>query len=109
MLIRIWKVRILKDRTEDLRDFARTESLPMFKKQAGCLGVLFTLDGNLCATISVWKDRRSIESLKTSQSYKETVDKILATGMLEDEQSVEIFDCFGGYLDLAAIAQIVHS
>ena len=108
MLVRTWKVHILKNRITDLKHFARTESLPMFKKQAGCLGVMFTLSGNLCATTTIWKDMESIVALKTSPTYNETVKKIVATGMLEGEQSVEIFDCFGGFLELEAIGNFLQ-
>src|SRR5258705_13984673 len=104
MLIRIWTVNIRADRIADLEHFARTESLPMFQNQAGCLGVLFTRDANLCATISLWEDMKYIDMLKTSPSYNETVEKIVATGMFEGEQSIAIFNCFGGFLDSYDIA-----
>lgn len=109
MLIRTWKVHIHKDKIGELKHFAKTKSLPMFKEQTGCLGVLFTLDGNLCNTTTLWRDRESIEMLKTSITYNDTVEKIVATGMLEGESTVEIFDCFGGFLELDTIAQSLPS
>jgi len=109
LIIRIWKVRIKEGMLKNLKHFAMTESQPMFNNQEGCLGVLFTLDGNLCATTTLWKDRESIEALKTSKSYIETVDKIVATGMLEGESSIEIFNCFGGYLETDAIKSALPS
>jgi len=103
MLIRSWKVHIHNDRIDDLKHFAKTESLPMFKKQNGCLGVLFTLDDKLCNTITIWKDKDSIELLKSSKSYNETVEKIVASDMLAGESTIEVFDCFGGFLEMDAI------
>lgn len=109
MFIRIWKVIIEANRIDDLKYFAQTESLPMFKKQTGCLGVFFTLDGNQCATITLWKDMESIDYLKTSPSYNETVEKIEATGMLQGNSSVEIFDSFSGSLEFDKIANILQT
>jgi hypothetical protein len=109
MFIRIWKVIIEANRIDDLKYFARTESLPMFKKQAGCLGVFFTLDRNQCATITLWKDMASIDALKSSKSYMDTVEKILASGIFEGEQSIEIFDCFDGYLELDDLSKILQT
>jgi hypothetical protein len=109
MLTRTWKVHIHKDRIGDLKHFARTESLVMFKKQAGCLGVFFTLDGNKCATITLWKDMASIVALKSSKSYMDTVEKIVASGIFEGEQSIEIFDCFDGYLKLDDIPKSLQT
>jgi quinol monooxygenase YgiN len=99
MLVRIWRVKIKPERMEDLKNFARTFSLPMFTQQAGCLGVLFSLDGNNCATITFWDTIESIERLGNSRSYRETVDKIEASGMLEGEHKVEVFQIFDGYLN----------
>jgi quinol monooxygenase YgiN len=105
MLIRIWQVKVKPDRFYDLEDFARSHSLPMFKKQEGCLGVLFSRDENYCATISIWENMKAIEKLRDSSSYNETVEKIVATGMLEGEQSVEIFEMFGGFLSFDDVAK----
>ena len=105
MLIRIWRVNIVPERIGDLEDFANTYSLPMFRMQAGCLGVLFTRDGYNCAVISIWENMQAIEKLKASPSYNDTVEKIADTRMLEGEQSVEIFEAFGGFLGYDEIAK----
>ncbi len=56
MFVRIWRVKIHPERIHELENFAHTHSLPMFQKQVGCLGVLFTRNGSDCATISVWEN-----------------------------------------------------
>ena len=104
MLLRIWHVKIDPARVDELENFAQTYSLPMFQQQAGCLGVLFTWQGNDCATISLWQTMDAIEKLKTSPTYAETVRQLEATGMLGGEQSVELFQCFGGFLNLDVLA-----
>jgi hypothetical protein len=42
ILVRIWRVKVKQERIDWLEKFAHTVSLPMFKQQKGCLGVLFT-------------------------------------------------------------------
>ena len=108
MLIRIWKVNVENDKIADLKIFAETESLPMFKKQKGCLGVFFTLYGNQCATITLWKDMESINALNSSAFYNETVEKIEASGILEGEHFVEIFNSFGGFLETDKINKFLQ-
>ena len=105
MLIRIWQVKVKPDRFDELEDFSNARSLPMFMQQEGCLGVLFSRDEHYCATISFWEDMKAIEQLKDSSSYNDTVEKIVATGMLEGEQSVEIFETFGGFLSFEDVAK----
>lgn len=99
MPVRTWRVKIHPERINELENFAHTYSLPMFQKQVGCLGVLFTRKGSDCATISVWENAEAIERLKSSSTYRETVRQIEATGMLEGEQSVEVLQSFGGFLN----------
>jgi quinol monooxygenase YgiN len=107
MLIRIWQLKVKPDRFDELEDFTRTYFLSMFKEQKGCLGVLFTHDENYCAMISIWEDMQAIEKLRDSASYNDAIEKILGSGMLEDEQSVELFETFGGFLDIEDVAKLL--
>ena len=109
MLVRIWRVKVHPERLNDFEDFAHAYSLPMFQKQVGCLGVLFTRNGNDCATISVWENAPAIEKLKSSPTYSETVRQIEAAGMLEGEQSVELFQAFGGSLNRDEISEALDA
>jgi quinol monooxygenase YgiN len=100
MLVRTWRVKVRKERSTELEDYGRTVSLPLFKQQAGCLGVLFTRDENNCAMISFWENEAAVERFKTSQSYKAAVQAIEDSEWLEDKPSVELAQSFGGFLDL---------
>jgi len=109
MLVRIWRVKIHPERINELENFAHAYSLPMFKAQVGCLGVLFTRNGSDCVTISVWENAEAIERLKSSPTYNETVRQIEATGMLEGEQSVELFQAFGGFMNRDKISEALDA
>lgn len=100
MFIRTWKTSVHPDRVDDLETFAEKFSLPMFREQPGCLGVLFARDGAYKETVSFWEDQEAIERLATSPSYEETVRRIEETGMLQGEQTVTILPLYGGYLKL---------
>ena len=78
--------------------FEQQESKPMFRKQQGLLGVLFARSHTGCAVFSVWKDIGSIELLASSESYQQTVKKLKATGLLEGEQTVEVFEVKDSFL-----------
>ncbi|MDX1436181.1 MAG: antibiotic biosynthesis monooxygenase [Anaerolineales bacterium] len=105
MLVRIWRVKIHPDRIEDLEAFAQAESTPMFRAQPGCLGVLFTRSGLECLTISLWDSAESVERLRSSPSYDETVRRIEASGILDGGHKIELLESFGGFLDLRAAAR----
>lgn len=105
MIVRTWQTAIDPDRVDEFEAFVNTYSLPMFKLQPGCLGVLVSRDGRMTTTLSLWEDRASIDQLDTSTTYQETVERILATELLRGEQTVKIYPVFGGYLDLEAIGQ----
>ena len=105
MIVRTWQTAIDPDRVNEFEAFVNTYSLPMFKLQPGCLGVLVSRDGRMATTLSFWEDRASIDQLDTSTTYKETVERILATELLRGDQTVKIFPVFGGYLDLEEVGR----
>lgn len=107
MIVRTWHTTIDPDRVEDFEAFANTYSLPMFRKQSGCLGVLFSREGADTTTLSFWEDQASIDQLEFSSSYQETVRRIQDTDLLRGEQSVTIYPILGGYLDLDEIEGLI--
>ena len=105
MLIRTWRTAIDYERVDEFESFARTYSLPMFLQQPGCLGVMFSRTGADTTTFSFWEDRASIDSLRSSSSYQETVQRIQETGFLRGEAEVRIHPIFGGKLDLDQVGR----
>lgn len=99
MIARLWKTEIDADRLEDFQRFANEQSLPMFKQQKGFLGVQFWHNPEGCVTLSLWEDMASVEALKDSETYQQTVKDIEASGLIRGEQTVEVFAVFGGTLD----------
>ena len=104
MIIRIWRTQVNASRTTEYENFAQTYSLPMFRQQEGCLGVLFLRTEKDYAALSLWDSIQVVEKLAHSSIYQETVQQLQATGLLEGQQAVEVFEVRGGFLDLQALA-----
>ncbi|MGE5803870.1 MAG: hypothetical protein ACM358_16625 [Gemmatimonadota bacterium] len=102
MLLRIWRTGVDPARWAEYARFEQEHSLPMFRQQSGCRGVLFgrLAGGSGAAACSFWDDQAAIEQLATSQTYKATVARLLATGLLAGSQSVEVFEIAGGAVEL---------
>ena len=90
MLLRIWRTGVDPARWPEYEHFEQEYSLPMFRQQPGCRGVLFVRagDGMGAAACSFWDDQQAIEQLRNSPTYQGTVARLLATGLLTGEQSV---------------------
>jgi heme-degrading monooxygenase HmoA len=101
MLFRIWHTGVDPQRWPEYARFEREHSLPMFRQQAGCYGVVFvrTVDGSGAAACTFWQDRDAIERLATSRTYQATVARLQATGLLTGTQHVEVFDVATGALN----------
>ena len=99
MIVRLWTVRVDKDRIAEYEENEQNRSTPMFHKQPGCLGVLFLRAGENCFALTFWKDLESVERLKTSQSYLEASAFYSHSGMLLGEPSLQVFEAKGGFLD----------
>jgi heme-degrading monooxygenase HmoA len=101
MLLRIWRTGVDTHRWAEYARFEREHSLPMFRAQPGCRGVLFTRspDGSGAAACSFWDDQTAIDRLATSAMYQATVARLMATGLLSGTQSVEVFEIAAGALD----------
>jgi heme-degrading monooxygenase HmoA len=106
MLIRIWRTQLRPGRESDYRRFIDTESLPMFQQQIGFLGVLYTRSASAVAVVSFWKDSEAVERLRTSPTYQQAVTRIMKTGFLLGEPSLEIFEVQVGFLTPDIVSQI---
>lgn len=103
MLIRIWNTGVDPKRLSEYEEFEQQQSLPMFRAQKGCLGIWFLRKEGSFYAMSLWKDRTSIEALAESETYAQTVNALKATGLLQGEQTVQVFEVRSGKLfDLSA-------
>jgi heme-degrading monooxygenase HmoA len=104
MLLRIWRTGVTRECMREYEEFERIYSLPMFKWQEGCLGVFFLRGSEGCAAVSLWRSEADVVALDTSPTYQQTVARLMASGLLEGDQSVELFDCAGGAIDGGLLA-----
>jgi len=101
MLLRLWRTGVDPQRWPEYARFEREHSLPLFRQQAGCYGVVFvrTSDGAGAAACTLWQDWGAIERLAQSHTYQATVARLLDTGLLTGTQSVEVLEVATGALD----------
>jgi heme-degrading monooxygenase HmoA len=92
LVVRIWRTGLDESRTPEYEDFARSTSLPMFRRHDGFLGVLFAGTGAERAVITLWSDRAAAAALDASADYQATVRAIEATGFLRPPQRLELLD-----------------
>lgn len=101
MLFRIWRTGVDSQRWPEYARFEREYSLPMFRQQPGCRGVLFVRipDGSGAAACTFWDDRASIGRLASSPTYQATVARLRETRLLVGSQTVEVFEIAAGALN----------
>lgn len=99
MIARLWRTGVQPGREPEYERFATERSLPMFREQAGCLGVLLLRTPEGRAVLSLWADDGAVAALGVSSAYRETVRRLEATGVLAGAQTVEVFEVHGGLLD----------
>lgn len=92
MLARIWTTSIDPAQAEAYEQFARRVSLPMFQAQAGFKGIFMLRREEKCLVVSLWEDQTAVDQLALSETYNNTVARILAQGFLVGEQTTETFD-----------------
>jgi len=90
LVVRIWRTGLDESRAPEYEDFARTISLPMFRRHRGFLGVLFTGTGAERAVITLWSGQPAAAALDASADYQATVRAIEAAGFLRPRQWVEL-------------------
>jgi heme-degrading monooxygenase HmoA len=98
MIVRVWQVRVKENALAEYEENERNRSLPMFKEQPGCLGVLFLRSMGMCSALTFWSDRAAIEQLNSSKSYLDASRFYENSGMLEGEPTLQVFEVQGGYL-----------
>jgi heme-degrading monooxygenase HmoA len=99
VIVRIWRTGIDPACAGEYDRFAQERSLPMFRSQPGCRGVLFTTAADdRRAVISFWEDQDAVNRLDESVTYRETASALGSTGILRGEQTVEVLDVSGGQL-----------
>jgi heme-degrading monooxygenase HmoA len=103
LITRIWRTRVLAEREAAYEAFARERSLPMFREQAGFLGVLFAKSSEERAVITFWSSRDDLRRPEDSSSYQETVASITQAGLLDGPSSVEVFETHGHALSPAIL------
>jgi len=109
MLVRIWRTGVDVDRLAEYEKFEREHSLPMFREQRGLVGVLFLREADdRAAALTVWEDEKALRGFETSTSYARTVEKLLSTGLLRGEQSVEVFRVAGGRMLARELPEILR-
>lgn len=96
-VVRIWRTGLDESRSPEYEDFALSISLPMFRRHAGFLGVLFAGNGAERMVITLWSDRTAAAALDVSADYQATVRAIEATGFLRPPQRVELLDVHGSW------------
>lgn len=109
MIVRIWRTEVDSSRMAEYEQFAREQSLPMFRRQPGFLGVFFLGRRKDRAVLTIWRDLASVEALAHSATYQETVAQLSATRLLLGQTSVEVFEAQGGFLDLQNLSYLIES
>jgi len=90
--MRIWRTQIDDSRAREYENFARSVSLPMFRRHDGFLGALFAGSGGERAVVTLWASRAAAASLEASADYQATVRAIEAAGFLRPPQRTELLD-----------------
>jgi heme-degrading monooxygenase HmoA len=90
MIVRIWRTGLDESRAEEYDRFATERSLPMFRRQEGFSGVLFSRTADGRAVITLWRDTRAIEALDAGADYRDAVAAISSAGFLRPPQTVEV-------------------
>lgn len=80
----------------------------MFVTQPGFRGVFFSRAGNEVAVLSCWEDDAAVEALEASETYRQTVRAIEATGLLTADFSLEVYELHAGVLDRELI-EVLHA
>ena len=98
MLVRIWRTQVDPFREAEYVAFTQDYSLPMFRQQPGCFGVLFLNAPPDWGALSYWQTDAALAALATSPIYLKTVRQLDETGLLIGPSSVEVFAVHGGFL-----------
>ncbi len=100
-VVRIWRTGLDESRSTEYEDFARSISLPMFRRHNGFLGALFAGSGTERIVMTLWSGRAAAAALDASADYQATVRAIEATGFLRPPQRVEVLDVHSSWTEMA--------
>src|SRR5688572_23846923 len=104
MIIRVWTTGIVEGRESQYVQFAHARSIPMFRQQPGCLGVLFgCAGGRVHSVFSFWRSTTHVDALADSVTYRATAEALASTGVLEGAPTVAVYEAEGGMLDGATL------
>lgn len=90
--VRIWRTRLDLARLSEYERFVDEHSRPMFARQRGYLGVVFSRHGDKVAVLSFWRDRSALTGLETSPSYQSAVQRIGDAGFLIGEPTLDVYE-----------------
>lgn len=98
MIARIWRTGVDESRAAEYEGFAVGRSMPMFRRQPGCCGVVMARTAEGRAVVTFWRDQAAVDALGASEEYLETVAAIGAAGFLTGEQTVEVMPVDAAWL-----------
>lgn len=99
MIARLWRCKVRAGHEANYERFAAEVSLPMFREQAGIVGVLLLRAPEERVALSLWQDESAVAGLSSSPSYRDTVRRLEDSGVLLGSPSLEAFEVHGGFLD----------
>jgi heme-degrading monooxygenase HmoA len=99
MIMRIWRTRVRTGRDAEYEHFASTRSLPMFRRRAGCLGVLLARDSDERIVVTMWDGPNAVAQLEESADYRQTAAELYNSDILQDNQTIHVYRITDGFLD----------
>lgn len=96
--LRIWRARLDLSRLSEYERFVAEQSQPMFAAQRGFRGVIFSRAAEEVVVLSGWEDTDALAALDTSETYRQAVRALTATGVLAADSKVEVFEIHAGVL-----------
>ena len=98
-VVRIWTTGLDESRAQEYEEFARSISLPMFRRHQGFVSVLFARSVSQATVITLWSDQAATAALDASGDYQATVRAIEATGFLRPPQRLELLNVHGSWTE----------
>lgn len=95
MIARTWHARVAAGREAEYDRFAESQSLPMFRRLPGCLGVFFLGEGTQRRVLSLWRDAATIEALADNADYLAVSGRLSDSGILAAVGPVQL-ECARG-------------
>ncbi|MBA3595312.1 MAG: hypothetical protein H0W47_16215 [Polaromonas sp.] len=87
-------------------ELAATDSVAFFKTVPGCVGAVFSRSEKKGYVLTAWTDEASAAAASTSQAYGEAVQRIVKSGVMAGEQSLESLTVSGRFFAAAPAFQL---